>query len=220
MATAPWEFSTDQEALCALARQTSREDYVQDRYQSVKDLQTRLQIGRFHKGFEIGSGDGIVAKLLSTSCNSIECADISSSFLAAAQATCKGIANIQFHKIRNRSLDFLPARSYDFGYSLNVFIHLNPYDIHLYLQEVARVLKPGGRFYFDACTLGPQTLALFRQQAATYGSTLDARGLLNFNHPQLISVLAAESGFTIEPSSLLGAEGWLGFLLVKPLSAR
>jgi len=214
----PWEFSTEQDALLALAGDFPREVYLDDRNSRTAELRERLKLKASDKVFEIGSGDGMVAKLLSALCRSIDCADISESFLASAKAECKGIRNIKFHRIPGRSLKFLPSGSYDCGFSLNVFIHLNPHDMYLYFSEVMRVLKPGGLFYFDACTLGPQTLDVFRQQVSIYAETLDARGLLNFNHPQLISTLATEVGLTVSDDSAVSTEGWSGFVLVKPVN--
>jgi SAM-dependent methyltransferase len=41
----------------------------------------------------------------------------------------------------------------DKGYCVAVFIHMDKEDFLLYLQEVARVLVPGGLFYFDTWNL-------------------------------------------------------------------
>jgi SAM-dependent methyltransferase len=42
-----------------------------------------------------------------------------------------------------------PDASFDAVYSIAVFIHMDKEDFFLYLREAARVLKPGGRLFFD-----------------------------------------------------------------------
>jgi hypothetical protein len=59
-------------------------------------------------------------------------------------------------------LDSLPSDAFDFGYAANVFVRLDAYGIFHYLRGDARVLRPGGRFWFNACTVGVNTIDLFR----------------------------------------------------------
>jgi len=127
-----------------------------------------LGIRSHHRVFEIGSGDGTVATLLSKHCSFIDCNDVSTSLLEKARMNCVGISNVVFHKIGAGYLDYLPSEAYDFGYSLNVFVHFNPYDIFNYLRDVQRILKVGGVFSFDACTIGTYTVDLFHTQAQFY----------------------------------------------------
>ncbi len=211
-----WEFQTDDQALRALAGNATREDFLRDRERRAVEVARLCEIGVRQRGFEIGSGEGNVARLLANRCRALDCSDISESFLAVARMTCSDIPNVTFHKI-SKYLDHLPSATYDFGYSLNVFIHFNPYDIFNYLQSVRRILKPGGIFYFDACTLGEQTRELFREQAAMYCETpQNMRGYLNFNHPDVIRAIVKETGLEILEKSDLSSAGWLKVLIAKP----
>jgi SAM-dependent methyltransferase len=217
--TNAWEVETDDQALLALAGNVTDEKYRQDRLRRADDVRRVCAIQPDGQGFEIGSGDGIVARLIAAHCAFLDCNDVSVSFLAKAREHCRNVSNIAFHEITSGSLESLASCRYDFGYSLNVFIHLNPYDILLYLREVRRILKPGGRFYFDACTIGSHTRDLFHEQATLYQrEPRNLRGLLSFNHPSLIRTVVADVGLEVDEAGSLTNEheGWLGFLVRAP----
>jgi SAM-dependent methyltransferase len=211
----PWEVQSDEQALLALAGISSPEMYRQDRLRRAEELRRSCRIQPSHRGFEIGSGDGTVARLLAPSCAFIDCNDISASFLEKAAENCRGVPNLAFHRIAGWSLSSLSSGQYDFGYSLNVFIHFNPYDIYLYLKEVRRLLKPHGRFYFDACTIGPQTRDLFHEHARLLRENPEKlRGFLSFNHPELIQSIVEDTDLVVdEAASIAASDGWLGFLV-------
>jgi len=221
--TNAWEFETDEQALLELAGNVSYETYREDRLQRADAVQRVCAIRPDHRGFEIGSGDGTVAQLLAAHCASIDCTDISPSFLNKARQNCRDVPNLSFHQISGWSLESLESGRYDFGYSLNVFIHLNPYDILLYLQEVHRLLKPGGCFYFDACTIGGQTREVFHEHANLFRQEpSNLRGLLSFNHPDLIRAIVADVGLEVDEanSHTKPEDGWLGFLVRAPRGNR
>ncbi|HKD84628.1 MAG TPA: class I SAM-dependent methyltransferase [Terriglobales bacterium] len=210
-----WE-GTEEQALDQLAGHSTREEFEADRRGRAKEVLKWCSVRPKSRGFEIGSGEGTVARLLAGHCLSLDCNDISASFLARARANCAQCANVSFHQIQSNYLDYLPAEAYDFGFSLNVFIHFNPYDVYNYLLSVNRILKPGGVFYFDACTVGEQTLPLFREQAAMYRNAPETiRGLLNYNSPHMLRTVVAEAGLKLSDRSLLSEQGWMKVLTIK-----
>jgi hypothetical protein len=134
-----------------------------------------------------------------------------------ARETCRDVLNVGFHPIGDDYLAHLPSASYDFGYSLNVFIHLNPYDMFNYLSDVSRVLRPGGVFFFDACTLGSETRGLFGEHADLYRQDpAGVRGLLCFNDPRAIAAVAKDAGLRVVKQNRFSRSGWLKFLVRKP----
>jgi SAM-dependent methyltransferase len=174
------------------------------------------RIGPAQRGFEIGSGDGTVAKILSTHCHFLDCTDISCSFLAAAQSNCAECTNISFHQIDSAYLEFLSSDTYDFGFALHVFIHLNAYDIVHYLRDVGRILKHGGTFLFDARDLGAQTIDIFREHAERYRSDpTRVRGLLNFNSIGALKTLIQDVGLRLSDRSIIGDSGWMTLVVTK-----
>jgi len=211
-----WEVTSDEAALLALAGHSTRQEFEADRRRRAEDVVAWCSIKPTHNGFEIGSGEGTVASLLAGQCLSLDCNDISASFLEMARAKCANHSNVRFHKIEADYLDHLPTDTYDFGFSLNVFIHFNAYDIFNYLQSVKRILKRGGLFYFDACTIGEQTMALFREQAEMYRRAPEKlRGLLNYNHPDMLRTIIHEAGLELSPRSEVSEKGWNKILTVK-----
>jgi SAM-dependent methyltransferase len=211
-----WEVETDEHMLLALTGHVSREEYLQNRKERAVEVLDLCRIGPAQRGFEIGSGDGTVAKILSPHCHSLDCTDISSSFLAAARRNCAQCRNLSFHQIGSDYLAFLPSNAYDFGFALHVFIHLNAYDIFHYLRDVRRLLRKGGSFLFDACDLGVQMLDGFREHAQIYRSDpARVRGLLNFNSAVALKTLIEEVGFSAPNLSILGESGWIRVLVTK-----
>jgi SAM-dependent methyltransferase len=216
-----WEIQNDEQALRALAGHDTPEEFARDRRYHAGEIARLCAITKNSRGFEIGSGEGTVARILADQCLFLDCNDISASFLERARANCAQHKNVAFHQIAGDYLDYLPADSYDFGFALHVFIHFNPYDIFNYLRSVKRLLKPGGRFFFDAYTLGEQTIASFREHAELYRRAPESiRGYLNFNHPRLVQAIVQEVGFDLSDSSELSESGWMRVLVVKRSDAR
>lgn len=212
-----WELEAGDDGLLKLSGHTTREEFERDRQQHAAEIAQFCSLTRSSRGFEIGSGDGTVARILAPQCQSLDCNDLSASFLEIARAKCADHPNVSFHKIGDNYLDHLPAETYDFGFSLHVFIHLNAYDIYNYLIAVKRILKPGGVFYFDACTLGPQTVTVFREHAEMYRKSPEIiRGLLNYNHPTTVRRVIDEAGMEFSDQSQLSEEGWMKVLTRKP----
>ena len=209
-----WETDTDEEQVLALGGHSSFEEIRADRVRRADDLIRELSIAPGKVGFEIGSGTGIVARILAARCTQLDCNDISASFLEAAKAECAGRDNVRFFKIEDDYLAYLPSDSYDFGYSLNVFIHFNPFDIYNYLVDVRRLLKPGGVFLFDACTFGSQTRDIFIEHASLYRKHPgNVRGFVAFNDPELIYRLAADVGLKVLTGARDNREGWMKFVV-------
>jgi SAM-dependent methyltransferase len=212
-----WELEEGEDGLLQLAGHGTRAEFDRDRQQHAREIVQFCKIARDKRGFEIGSGDGTVARMLAPQCGSLDCNDISASFLEKARSNCAQHTNLSFHRIEDKYLDHLPAGSYDFGFSLHVFIHFNAYDVFNYLLAVKRILKPGGIFYFDACTLGEQTMTVFREHAQMYANAPETiRGLLNYNHPDTLSKIIQEAGLKMSKESQLSREGWMKVLTTKP----
>jgi SAM-dependent methyltransferase len=216
-----WEIQSEEQALLALAGHDTPEEFERDRRYHAGEIARLCSITKQSRGFEIGSGEGTVARILAAQCQFLDCNDISAAFLKKARATCAQHTNVAFYKIESDYLDYLPAASYDFGYALHVFIHFNPYDIFNYLTSVKRLLKPGGKFFFDACMIGEQTIALFREHAAMYRKTPErVRGYLNFNSPDMVRTIVREVGLQISNELELSESGWLRVLAINELDSK
>ena len=203
----------------ALAGSMPRDEYLKHREELARELIGVFGLDGTQRGFEIGSGDGIVARDIARQCRSLDCADISRTFLQAAQETCGRLDNVHFHLIASDFLDFLPAGGYDFGYALNVFVHLNAYDIFFYLCSVDRLLRSGGLFQFNIATIGECTRELFHRQARNYRSHQNpfrTRGLMNWHGMDLVRVLVTEAGLLFCEDRLAESGGRYRVLVEKP----
>ena len=98
---------------------------------------------------EIGCGIGRVGKLLSRECLHWFGADISGGMLGHAAARLRGLPNATLVELSTVGLQEFPADAFDLVYCTIVFMHLFEWDRYRYVEEAFRVLRPGGRCYFD-----------------------------------------------------------------------
>lgn len=150
---------------------------------------------------EIGSGTGFVSTHIASVVKKLHCCDISASFLEAAKKECHERKNISFHHISSARLSPIPDRSLNAIYSLNTFIHFNLYDIFHYFQEFRRVLKPGGRVWFDIANSDsfPGGIPpLFLEMSDLYAKVPHGLALLvQYQSPRAVAGIAMHFGFRL-----------------------
>jgi len=98
---------------------------------------------------EIGCGVGRVGKILSPRCLKWIGTDISGNMLRYAAERLKGLQNVELIELSTVGFKEIPDDSVDVVYCTVVFMHLYEWDRYKYVQEAFRVLKPGGRCFFD-----------------------------------------------------------------------
>lgn len=98
---------------------------------------------------EIGCGVGRVGAVLAPRCKEWIGADISSNMLGHASRRLDEFENVRFVELSGDGLREIPDDSVDVVYSTVVFMHLYEWDRYTYVKEAMRVLRPGGRCYFD-----------------------------------------------------------------------
>jgi ArsR family transcriptional regulator len=130
---------------------------------------------------DIGSGDGVLAELISGHAHSIVCMDISAKVLGAARERLRGTRHMHFCQADMHAVPFAAA-SFD-----HIFVmHALPYTRHpeTVVRGAARLLRPGGHLII--ATLAPHqheaTVQAFDHQnqgisAAELRRWLDAAGL-------------------------------------------
>lgn len=116
---------------------------------TVEILERYIGIHPSDTVLEIGCGVGRVGKILGQKCYKWIGTDISGRMIAFAEQRLKGIDNIELIKLSTTGLHEIPDNSVDVVYCTVVFMHLHEWDRYRYVVESFRVLKPGGRCFFD-----------------------------------------------------------------------
>jgi SAM-dependent methyltransferase len=117
---------------------------------------------------EIGCGAGRVGAKLAPSCREWIGCDVSPNMLAFARTALDGLGytNTKLVQLNGIDLHGIPDASVDVVYCTAVFMHLDEWERYRYITDAKRVLRPGGRIYFDNFDLdSPQGWALFEEVA-------------------------------------------------------
>ncbi len=117
--------------------------------QFVDTLRATTGLGPADVVLEIGCGIGRVGRVLSEECLHWFGADISAGMLRHAAARLQGRPNTTLVELATVGLQEFPRDAFDLVYCTIVFMHLFEWDRYRYVQEAHRVLRPGGRCYFD-----------------------------------------------------------------------
>jgi SAM-dependent methyltransferase len=94
---------------------------------------------------EIGPGGGRWTQVLLPKANKLIAADPSPSMLSLLRKRFGNDPKLECVLIDGNGLKPIKDHSVDAGFSYDVFVHLEQWDIYNYLCELKRVLKPGGK---------------------------------------------------------------------------
>ena len=169
--------------------------------------------------FELGCGVGRIGLQLAPKVAHWEGADISSNMLEVARQRLAGHSNVGFTELKQSRLDSLASASFDKAYCVAVFIHMDKEDFFLYLEEIARVLKPGGLFYFDTWNLASRvgwrrfTLEVNQHRNADPNQRKDvARN--QFSTPEEVRIFLEHAGF--QTLQMQSESPWVQTVALKP----
>jgi SAM-dependent methyltransferase len=133
---------------------------------TANDIATETLITPNDAVLEIGCGVGRVGRHLAARCGQWIGADVSTQMLRHAEQALTGRANVRFVHLNGIDLAGVADASLDVVYCTAVFMHLDEWERYRYVQEAWRVLKPGGRIYFDNFSLlSPEGWRLFEELA-------------------------------------------------------
>ncbi len=94
---------------------------------------------------EIGAGGGRFTEILLPKCKKVIATDPAPTMLSLLKERFKDSPKLECVLLDGKGLSSIQDHSIDAGFSYEVFVHLEPWDIFNYLCELKRVLKPGGK---------------------------------------------------------------------------
>ena len=185
---------------------------------SARQVSTALDLQSGDRVLELGCGVGRIGREIAPRVAHWEGCDISSNMLGVARERLAGLANTGFTELHRSSLQPLADASFDKAYCVAVFIHMDKEDFYLYLEDMARVLKPGGLLYFDVWTMASAVgwrryaLEIAQYREANHAQRKDvARN--QFSSPEEVRVLLDHAGFDL--LLLLGDSPWVQAIAVR-----
>ena len=120
---------------------------------SRRQVELALQLQPTDRVFEIGCGVGRIGREIAPHVAAWHGLDIADNMIAVARDRLSAYPNVTTSTLSRSHLDPIADESMDKGYCVAVFIHMDKEDFLLYLQDVVRVLVPGGLFYLDTWNL-------------------------------------------------------------------
>ena len=150
---------------------------------------------------ELGCGVGRIGKELAPRCSQWVGCDISPNMLKAAAHRLEGLPNIGFRQLERSSFDgVFPDGDFDKAYSVAVFCHMDKEDLFLYLQDLHRIIRPGGVIYVETWNLAhPVGWRRWEHEVRNWsrlaaGDRKDA-GRNQFCHPSEFALYVEHAGF-------------------------
>lgn len=159
-------------------------------------LKSVLQIQPDHKVLEIGCGVARVGRELAAHCGQWHGSDIAGNMIAHARQRTADLPNVFLHELPTNDLQIFDDNSFDAVYSTIVFMHIDKYDMFKYMREANRVVKPGGRVYFDTYNLlAPEAWDIFENLVNQFDGGVRPRHISQFSTPQEFQRFMEKAGF-------------------------
>lgn len=123
---------------------------------AAQQVKAALNVQPEDSVLELGCGVGRIGRELAPFCAQWIGVDISDNMIEHARNRLADRPNARFHQLTRTSLDMLEDNSIDKAYSIAVFCHMDKEDLYLYLQELDRVVKPGGQIFVETWNLSSE----------------------------------------------------------------
>lgn len=208
--TQSWEAENDRDLLRLLigddfgpAPETRLADIRATKESWAQELAVILGLAPSDALLEVGSGCGMLASHLARHVREYHGVDISESFIRFARRECAELRNATFHHVAGGP-DFSPLGSgtIDVAFANSVFIHFNLFDIHGCLAGLQRVVRMGGRLWFDIAvcddyTFDPARTRYFAEHAAHYRANPASKTVMQWNSARAVLTVARHHGFEL-----------------------
>lgn len=210
--------ATPESAFIAVDGSTNEETARLTGHYSARQVVAALELKPTDRVLELGCGVGRIGREIAPLVAHWHGTDISANMIEVARERLRNHANVGFTELTRSSLQPLADASFDKAYCVAVFIHMDKEDFFLYLEEMARVLKPGGLIYFDvwnmASPVGWRRCAfeIDQHRAADHSSRKDvARN--QFSSPEEVRIFLDHAGFDL--TLLLAESPWVQAIGVR-----
>jgi len=120
---------------------------------SAQQVTAALDVNARDHVLELGCGVGRIGRELAERCAHWTGVDISENMIGHARQRLAEFDNVSFHPLQRSALDMIEGDSIDKAYSIAVFCHMDKEDLYLYLQDLFRVLRPGGLIFVETWNL-------------------------------------------------------------------
>lgn len=145
------------------------------------------------RALEVGCGMGRLMRHLSRHVGEIHGLDVSDEMIRRGREKLSDVPNAYLHRTDGADLAAFADESFDFVYSFAVFQHIPSRDVVIrYLEEAARVLKPGGVFRFQV-NAQPDEADL---PDTWNGVRIGERDIVDFSRRSGLRLMALEGGPT------------------------
>jgi SAM-dependent methyltransferase len=160
---------------------------------------------------EVGCGFGWVAMALARTQETVVGVDVSAKAVDQACRESSNLSNVHFAVMEATHHLALPDGSFDAVVGIDFIEHLHPDDVVPHLQEIWRVLRPGGAYYIKTPSRlsGPSDLSRLAKQAGLDddGGEAHCLHLKEWTYRELTSLLHGQ-GFHCSAVPLRGAGGF------------
>ena len=205
-------------ALIAVDGSSDESSVVATGARSANQVAAALDLKLTDSVLELGCGVARIGVPLAPRVGFWQGVDISQNMVDVAKQRLVGLNNTAAQALTRPALPF-PDASFDAVYCIAVFIHMDKEDFFIYLREIFRVLKPGGRVFFDHWNLAhPIGFKRFLYEANFYDKHGDvgvrkdvARN--QFTTPQEVEVFLRQAG--LSPTEIMSDTCWVQALAVK-----
>lgn len=185
---------------------------------TARQVACALDLQAGDRVLELGCGVGRIGRELAPKVAHWEGADISANMLGVARERLQAFSNVGLTELKRSNLESLPSASFDKAYCVAVFIHMDKEDFFLYLEEIARVLKPGGLVFFDTWNLASELgwhrfeIEANQHRRADPSQRKDvARN--QFSTPDEVRAFCRHAG--LEPLALFAESPWVQTVAIK-----
>lgn len=116
---------------------------------------------------EIAPGRGRFTQFLASLCQELTLVDLNPACIEYCRERFKDHSHIRYFTNDGRRLDMVPSSTVDFVFSFDSLVHVEEDSMRSYIQEIGRILRPGGMAFIHHSNLAACRLESFLTRHST-----------------------------------------------------